>query len=228
MAASLSLAAVSGKWLDLTRPAEPSALAKPRPSLSFVHPETFETRLEAPLMTEKKGASVDALALERLEGPLVVIDAQPWCATRRDCQVRREDLLDFERLHGRIAPGAIVLIQTGFARYWGERARYLGFDEEKKDSKLHFPGLHPTAAAWLAENRKPKLVGIDGPSVDYGPSKLYETHRALFARNIPVIENAAGLEALPRAGAFAVALPAKLKGASSAPARLAAVLEPVR
>jgi kynurenine formamidase len=166
--------------------------------------------------------------LDALEGPAVVIDAVPWCATRRDCQVRREDLIDFERLRGKIPQGAVVLIKTGFSRWWGEKERYLGYDVDKKDQKPHHPGLHPAAAEWLAENRKPKLVVIDGPSIDYGPSKLYETHRALFARNIPVIENAANLELLPQTGAQVLALPAKIKGASSAPVRLAAVVDPVR
>jgi len=43
-----------------------------------------------------------------------------------------------------------------------------------------------------------------------------------------VIENATGLELLPQTGAIAVALPAKIKGASSAPVRLAAIVDPVR
>ena len=48
-------------------------------------------------------------------------------------------------------------------------------------AKLHFPGLHPDAAAWLIANRSIAAVGIDTASIDYGQSTLFETHRALFA-----------------------------------------------
>ncbi len=223
-----ALGAISGRWLDLTRPVEPGATVKAKPSLFFVHPETFETRLEAPAVFEKKGATVDQLALDALAGPAVVIDAIPWCSSRPDCQVRREDLQDFERLRGKIPEGAVVFIKTGDAKYWGDRARYLMQDADPKDKRAHHPGLHPNAAQWLAEERRPKLVVIDAPSIDYGPSKLLETHRALFAKNIPVIENAGDLSSIPQTGAYAVALPEKVKGAAFAPARLAAVVDPVR
>jgi kynurenine formamidase len=216
--AAAALAAAGGKRVDLSRPADYQAFAKPKANLSFAHPESFETRLETSLMVDRKARSIDAIPLEALEGPAVVVDAAPWCATRKDCQVRREDLLEHERMRGRIPQGAVVMIKTGWGRYWGEPERYVP----------GHPGLHPAAAVWLAENRKPKLIAIDAPSIDHAPSKLFETHRALFARNIPVIENAAGLELLPQSGAFAAALPAKLKGAAYAPARLYAVVDSVR
>lgn len=215
-------------WVDLTRPVDPSTQAKAKPSLSFVHPDTFETRLEAPAVFEKKGAAVDQLTLDALTGPAVVIDAAPFCSSRPDCQVRREDLQDFERLRGKIPPGAVVFIKTGFSKYWGDRARYLMLSDDSKDKRAHHPGLHPNAAEWLAENRKPRLVVIDGPSIDYGPSRLLETHRALFAKNIPVIENAGDLSSLPQTGAVAAAFPEKVKGAAFAPVRLAAQIEPAR
>ena len=90
-------------------------------------------------------------------------------------------------------------------------------------AKLHFPGIHPDAARWLAE-RHVKAVGIDTASIDYGQSKLFETHRALYDKNIPGLENLANLDQLPAAGATLVALPMKIKGGSGAPLRAIAML----
>jgi kynurenine formamidase len=71
-------------------------------------------------------------------------------------------------------------------------------------AKLHFPGLHPDAAKWLAETRKVKAVGLDTASIDYGQSTLYESHRILYDRNIPAFENLAALDQLPAAGSDGV------------------------
>jgi len=32
--------------------------------------------------------------------------------------------------------------------------------------ELHFPGLHPEAARWLASERSIKAIGLDTPSID--------------------------------------------------------------
>ena len=89
-------------------------------------------------------------------------------------------------------------------------------------AKLHFPGLHPDAARWLASERRIKAVGIDTASIDFGQSTLFESHRALFEWNIPAFENVTELDSLPARGAYVVALPMKIKGGSGAPLRIAA------
>jgi kynurenine formamidase len=90
--------------------------------------------------------------------------------------------------------------------------------------KLHFPGLHPDAALWLAENRHIKAIGLDTASIDFGQSTLFESHRRLYERNIPAFENLMSLDALPAKGATIYALPMKIKGGSGGPLRAIAVL----
>ena len=51
-------------------------------------------------------------------------------------------------------------------------------------AKLHFPGLEPSAATWLVENRNISSIGLDTPSIDHGQSELFESHVALFEANI--------------------------------------------
>jgi hypothetical protein len=127
----------------------------------------------------------------------------------------------WERVHGRIEPGAIVLIRPDFSKRWPDAGSYLGTDErgDAAVAKLHFPGLHPDAARWLAEDRHVKAVGLDTASIDYGQSTLFESHRALYERNIPAFENLTALDQLPPRGAVVYALPMKITGGSGGPLR---------
>lgn len=69
-----------------------------------------------------------------------------------------------------------------------------------------------------------EVGGIDTPSIDYGQSKTFDTHRILLGQNIPAFENVAALERLPPAGAFVVALPMKIKGGGGGPLRIVALV----
>lgn len=91
-------------------------------------------------------------------------------------------------------------------------------------AKLRFPGLHPDTAKWLVANRPIRAIGIDTASIDYGQSTLYESHRTLFANEIPAFENLTSLERLPKRGAYIVALPMKIGGGSGAPLRAIAIV----
>ena len=130
----------------------------------------------------------------------------------------------WERAHGRIADGSIVLIRTGWSSRWPDAERYLGTSKRGPEAvkALHFPGIDSAAARWLSSERKVKAVGIDTPSIDYGQSSTFDTHRILYAQNIPGFENVADLDRLPARGAYVVALPMKIKGGSGGPLRIAA------
>jgi kynurenine formamidase len=158
----------------------------------------------------------------------VLVDVSSRAESDADYQVTVEDLVNWESEHGQIPPGTIMLIRTGFARYWPDAARYLGTDErgEEAVAQLHFPGLHPDAARWLVDNRPVRAVGIDTASIDFGQSTAFESHQVLFASEIPAFENLMALDRLPPTGAFVVALPMKIAGGSGGPLRAVAVLPP--
>jgi len=122
--------------------------------------------------------------------------------------------------------GGIVLLRTGYGNFWPDPKKYLGTEEKGLDAlkKLHFPGLHPGAARWLAKHRSIKGVGIDTASVDYGQSSDFLTHQILFKNNIPAYENVANLDLLPERDIIVLALPMKIKGGSGAPLRIIAIL----
>jgi kynurenine formamidase len=92
-------------------------------------------------------------------------------------------------------------------------------------AELHFPGLSPDAALWLTRNRKINAVGLDTPSIDWGQSKDFQTHRILCAAGLTMYENVANLDQVPANGAYIIALPMKIRGGSGAPLRIVAIVE---
>ncbi|HKO29528.1 MAG TPA: cyclase family protein [Nitrospiraceae bacterium] len=186
------------------------------------------THIDAPIHFSKGGQTLDQIPIERLVGAGVRIDVVAQCARDRDYLVTIQDFEQWEAKHGRIPTGAIVLVDTGFARYWPSRQQYLGTELRGPEGvrALHFPGLYPTAATWLVRERQIKAVGIDTASIDYGQSTTFETHVALLSRNVPVLENLGDLRDLPVRGFDVIAMPMKIAGGTGGPLRVIAVLPP--
>lgn len=186
------------------------------------------THIDAPIHFAKGRQTLDQIPLDNLVGAGVRIDVSEQCARDRDYRITIQDFERWEATHGRIPDRTIVLLDTGFARFWPARQDYLGTELRGSEgvSALHFPGLHPEAAAWLAGERRIKAVGIDAASIDYGQSTHFEAHVALLSHNVPVFENLAGLRALPDLGFEVVALPMKITGGTGGPLRVIAVLPP--
>jgi kynurenine formamidase len=184
------------------------------------------THIDAPIHFYADRWTVDEIPLDRLVGPAVLVDVSDRCAKDSDHRVSISDFEAWEKEHGRIPRASIVLIRTGFGRFWPDRKAYLGTDERGASAvaKLHFPGLHPDAARWLIAERQIHAVGLDTASIDHGPSKAFEAHRALFEANVPAFENLAGLDELPATGFSVVALPIKIRGGSGGPLRAIAIL----
>ncbi len=184
------------------------------------------THIDAPVHFAKGRNTVDEIPLEQLMGPGIIVDVTRSCDKNPDYLITEGDFKNWEQRNGKIAAGTIVLLRTGFGKFYPDRKRYLGTDQRGAAAvaNLHFPGLHPDAAHWLTQNRKVKAIGLDTASIDYGQSKLFESHRTLFAKDIPVFENVANLDKLPIRGFWVIALPMKIKGGSGGPLRIIAVV----
>lgn len=234
-----------GQWIDLTYAFSDSTLYWPNnkitfhldtlahgptpggffySSYQFCAPEHGGTHLDAPIHFAADHWTSDQIPLDRLNGDAVVVDVSEKALQNRDYLVSTADFTAWEAQHGAIAPDAIVLIRTGYGQYYPDAERYFGTAERGAAAipKLHFPGLDPGAAQWLAAQRKVKAVGLDTPSIDYGQSTDFKSHQILLGANIPVFENVALLDQLPAKGSFVMALPMKILGGSGGPLRIMA------
>lgn len=236
----------SAKWIDLTHDFDTSTIYWPTnvpfshdtvfygmtengyfySSFKFAAEEHGGTHFDAPVHFKEGQHFIHEVPVEQLHGPGIVVDVTKQSAENRDYLVSASDFENWEKLHGKIPHGAIILLNTGFGKYWNDQLKYTGTLKKGKEGvdDLHFPGLDPDAATWLAENRQINGIGLDTPSIDYGQSKDFQTHRILCAAGLTMYENVANLDQLPASGAYIVALPMKIKGGSGSPLRIVAIL----
>lgn len=193
-------------------------------SFAFSAPEHGGTHLDAPIHFGEGHLSVDRVPLDKLIAPAVVIDVTAKTKTDGDYRLTRDDVLAFERAHGKIAPGTIVLVRTGWSTRWPDKKSYLGDDTPNDASKLHFPSYGVEAARVLIQERKVAAIGVDVASIDYGPSQDFMVHRIAAAADVPGIENLTNLNLLPPTGAVVFALPMKIEGGSGGPVRVVALV----
>ena len=190
----------------------------------FCAAEHGGTHLDAPIHFAEDRWTADAIPLERLFGPAVVVDLRAKTERDPDALLTVADLAAVEAAQGRIPDDSIVLLRTGWESRWPDRARYLGTAAPGDTAHLHFPGVGADAATWLTTARRLRAIGIDTASIDRGASRRFEAHRALANANVPIFENLTGLGALPPRGAVFVGLPMKIGGGSGGPLRAIALL----
>jgi len=193
---------------------------------TFSAPEHGGTHVDAPVHFSATGRTTEAIPLTQLMAPAVVIDVRAQATADRDYRLQPADLAAWETRHGRIPPGVIVLLRTGWGERYGDRARYFGSTTPGDAQHLHFPGYGAEATRALIEERKVAAIGIDTASIDYGPSQDFIVHQIAMGANVPAFENVAHLERLPETGAWVAALPMKIAGGSGGPLRIVALLSP--
>ncbi len=189
---------------------------------AFAAPEHGGTHLDAPIHFHDGGLTADRIPLERLIAAAVVIDVSAQAAADPDYRLAPSDVEAFERAHGRIAAGSIVLLRTGWSTRWPDARPYLGDDRPGDASNLHFPSFGADAARVLVDERRVAVLGADVASIDYGPSTDFMVHRVAAAAGVPGLENLTNLDRLPATGAVVAALPLKIAGGSGGPARVVA------
>ena len=183
-------------------------------------PEHFATHLDAPAHFSATAWTVEQIPVSHLIAPLIVLDATVQSAKNADYAITPDDVLAFEKQHGRIPPNSVVFARTGWSKHWDSMTDYRNADAK---GVMHFPGFSPEAAKLLAD-RGIVGLGIDTLSIDIGASPDYPAHRYVLPRNIYQVENVADLSAIPATGATVVVAPVKLEGGSGGPVRVLAIV----
>lgn len=191
---------------------------------SFCAPEHGGTHLDAPIHFGRGQRTADQVPVRQLVAPAVVIDVSASAAADPDYRLSLADVRAWEKKHGTIPGGAIVLLRTGWSKRWPDRKRYFGDDTPGYASNLHFPSYGVEAAGLLVRERRVGALGVDTASIDHGPSTTFPVHRLAAAANVPGLENLTDLDSLPERGAWIVALPMKIGGGSGGPLRAVALV----
>lgn len=191
---------------------------------SFWTLEHYGTHLDAPAHFPPGKTTVDQIPAERLIGPAVILDIREESRRKNDgssdYRLPVTRIEQWEKIHGTIPTGAIVLLRTGCAEHWPNADRYRGMDSA---GSMHFPGFSVESVKYLL-SKKISGIGADAMSVDPGDSKNYEVHHLALGSDLFQLENLADLSSAPESGAWLIAAPIKLEGGSGGPCRVFAIL----
>ena len=191
---------------------------------SFCTPEHGGTHIDAPIHFARDGWTLGEVPVERLIAPGIVIDVADRAAADPDYRLTVDDVHEWEREHGQVPSGTVVLLHTGWGARWPDAGTYLGDDTPGDASNLHFPGYGEASARLLVGERGVVALGIDTASLDHGPSEDFIAHQIAAGANVVGLENIANLDQVPTVGSWIVALPMKIGQGSGGPVRVVALV----
>lgn len=176
-----------------------------------------------PHATPFGGVTVEQLEIEQFLGPALVIDVTELTDTGEPGMsplVTVEHLRRWEREHGDIAAGDVVLLRTDWTdrhyRHLPEGTRF-AYDPIVGKSAPAWPAPDGDAMQYLVD-RGVRCVGIDNNSM--GPLQSdAEPHWVGLGQGVLFVERLINLAELPTRGAAFLFLPIKVDGASGAPGR---------
>lgn len=178
------------------------------------------THIDAPLHFSKDGRSVDEIEVGNLVVPLCVIDIREKADADADAQVTPDDIAAWVSTNGDIPDRACVAMNSG----WAAKAAGPEYRSADDAGGLHFPGFHIEATEMLLETSSAACMAVDTLSLDHGPSPDFATHYAWLPAGRYGIENLAGLDQVPAAGATLVVGAPTHKGGTGGPARIFALV----
>lgn len=165
----------------------------------------------------------DTIPASRFIGPACVLDLTADVAADADFLLTRERVLAWEGEHGRIPPGAWVLLHTG----WSRRTDPREFLNVAADGP-HSPGFHPGAVALLAHERDILGVGVETVGTDAGQAGGFDPpfpcHTLMHGAGRFGLASLRQLDRLPATGAVVIAAPLKLVRGSGSPLRVLALV----
>lgn len=170
------------------------------------------THIDAPAHCIKGGACIDDLALSQLIVPCIKIDVSDQAD--ENFILTMDHIREFEAQHGSVAKGSVVIVYTGWDKFWGDRKRYR--------NELKFPSVSHLVAEYLVQ-KEVVGMGIDTLSPDRSDSG-FPVHKIMLGQGKYIIENVANADKLPATGSIVLVLPLKVKQGTEAPLRLVALL----
>jgi len=164
---------------------------------------------------------IHQLGPDELVAKGAIIDVTEKVSKNNTYQLMPQDVVDWEKQYGQIPKRAIVIMKTGWGARFNDIDRY---ENKDKDGVCNFPGFHPDTAKLLIQEREIVGIGIDTPSLDYGPSKNYPTHKIILGADKYQIENM-NLEGVEEgASTTFISSPMLVKGAPESETRVFAVV----
>jgi kynurenine formamidase len=181
--------------------------------------EHHGTHLDSPSHCSEKGNTAEKIDPSGFIAPAAVIDIRERVKKDRDAAVSLDEVVAWEKAHGRLPKGCAVCLNSGWDANAGDAKAFLGTDAA---NALHFPGFSKAAVEFLLSERE--VVGLlsDTLSIDTGAATEFPVHKLWLGAGKWAVECVANLGKIPPSGATVFVGSPKVATASGGPTRVLA------
>ncbi len=182
--------------------------------------DQFGTQLDPPAHWAPEYPGIDELPPTYAVRPLVVISIVPQVRQNPKYALQVSDILAFEKEHGRIPAGSVVMVRSDWSKRWTDdpaRAKALAADPV-------FPGVSLAALKLLHLQRHVLFHGHEPLDTDSTPT--LEGEHWLMHHGYTQAEGVANLDGVPATGCLVAIGYPKFKGGLGGYARYVAVCPP--
>jgi kynurenine formamidase len=174
--------------------------------------DQYGTQLDPPAHWDQFGATISDLPATYALRPLVVVDVHDKVAADPGYHATVEDIEAWEKKHGRIPEGSVVMIRSDWSKNWNDAERF---------NKKPFPGVSLDALKFLHLQREILFHGHEPLDTDTTPT--LEGEAWLMHNHFAQAEGVANLDQVPEAGALIIIGFAKPQGGTGGYARYVAI-----
>jgi kynurenine formamidase len=173
------------------------------------------TQLDPPAHWNPNYPAIDELPATFAVRPLVVISIVPQVARNPGYHLAVNDILSWEKQHGKIPEGSVVMVRSDWSKAWPDPALA---------TRTVFPGVSLDALKFLHEKRRILFHGHEPLDTDTTPT--LEGEAWLLRNGYTQAEGVAHLDQVPETGALLIIGYPKFKGGTGGYARFIAICPP--
>lgn len=173
------------------------------------------TQLDPPAHFKAEGATISDIPPTYALRPLVVINIAAKVAHDPGYEASPADIADWERRHGRIPAGSVVMFRSDWSRLWSNPERF---------GRSPHPGVSLPALKLLHLQRHILFHGHETLDTDNSPDFAAEAW--LLTNNFVQAESVNNLDLLPETGALISIGFARPEGGTGGLARFVAIVPP--
>jgi kynurenine formamidase len=177
--------------------------------------DQFGTQLDPPAHWNPIYPAIDELPATFAVRPLVVISIVERVKTDPGYALQIEDILSWEKNHGRVPEGAVVFVRSDWSKDWGQP----GLSE-----RTVFPGVSLKALQFLHLERHILMHGHEPLDTDATPD--LQSERWLLTNGFTQAEGVTNLDQCPEVGALVSIGFSKFQGGLGGYARYIAICPP--
>lgn len=178
--------------------------------------DQYGTQLDPPAHWDEYGATISDLPATYSLRPLVVIDIHQKVAKNAEYHAQKSDILAWERKHGTIPVGAVVMFRSDWSKLWSS--------DPMRFNQKPFPGVSLETLQFLHLQRQILFHGHEPLDTDTTPN--LEGESWLLHHHYTQAEGVANLDQVPEAGALIAIGFAKPEGGTGGYARYIAICPP--